>query len=82
MSQKEKLLKRLKARPKDFTYQELQKLMSEFGFEEKQRGKTSGSRVEFSNDMYKFILHKPHNGNTLKPYQIEKLLILLDNLEG
>ncbi len=82
MSQKEKLIKRVRSKPKDFTYQELKKLMSEFGMEEFTKGKTSGSRIKFINDDHDFTLHKPHNGNTLKPYQIKELIEFIDVLEG
>jgi len=40
------------------------------GYEETQKGKTSGSRVAFINKIEKHIirLHKPHPGNELKDY--------------
>lgn len=76
MSRKEKLSKRLQTRPKDFTYDEVRTLLLQLGFEEDQKGKTSGSRVIFIN--YKqnisIDLHKPHPSNVLKIYQINKLI--------
>lgn len=75
MSRKEKLLKRLMSKPKDFTYDEARTLLIQLGFEENNKGKTSGSRVGFKKDVNtKIILHKPHPGNVLKKYQIESLL--------
>ncbi len=76
MSKQEKLLKRLLLRPKDFTYQEAKTLLTQLGFVEKNKGKTSGSRVQFINDLYKIRieLHKPYPGNILKPYQIEDII--------
>ena len=47
MSKIEKLLTRLYSKPKDFTYQELKTLLEQLGFIEYNKGKTSGSRVEF-----------------------------------
>ena len=47
MSTKEKLTERFKKHPKDFTWDELVKFLSGFGFEMNNKGKTSGSRVEF-----------------------------------
>jgi len=47
MSQDEKLIKRLLSKPKDFSYNELQKLLKKMGYIEQQLGKTSGSRVAF-----------------------------------
>lgn len=76
MSRKEKLLKRLKSKPKDFTYDEARTLLLQLGFEEDQKGKTSGSRVIFRNITKKVSieLHKPHPSNVLKSYQINRLV--------
>jgi hypothetical protein len=73
MSKEEKLVKRFLTRPKDFTYDELRKMLKSLGYSEDQKGKTSGSRVAFCNDITKHIirLHKPHPGNELKMYQID-----------
>ena len=49
MSQKEKLVKRIRALPKDFTFDELRSLFAYLGFEMESKGKTSGSRVKFYN---------------------------------
>ena len=45
MSKKEKLINRLKTKPKDFTYNEAKTLLESVGFVESNKGKTSGSRV-------------------------------------
>ena len=76
MSKGEKLVKRLLAKPNDFTYNELKSLLSHLGYVETQSGKTSGSRVAFINERDKHIirLHKPHPGNELKKYQIEQVI--------
>jgi hypothetical protein len=81
MSKEEKLVKRFLERPKDFTYDELRRLLRGFGYEEISLGKTSGSRVAFYNENAKHIirLHKPHPGNVLKMYQVDQLI---DDLEG
>ena len=82
MSKKDKLLKRLKSKPLDFTYDELKTLLNYLGFYENNKGRTSGSRVEFIREGHKKIqLHKPHPRNVLKPYQIEILLNELEELE-
>ena len=62
MSTKEKLIERFKTLPKDFTFDELIKLLSGFGFEVNNKGKTSGSRVRFQNTKLKLIIdiHRPH----------------------
>jgi len=70
MTKAEKLLNRFLSRPKDFTYNELLRLLNSLGYKEQQG---SGSRVVFKNDKIKHSikLHKPHPGNILKRYQIE-----------
>ena len=82
MSKKEKLLQRLKSRPKDFTYDEAKAILNSLGFAEDNKGKTSGSRVTFINEFSaKIDLHKPHPGNVLKSYQINKLINILKEME-
>jgi hypothetical protein len=72
MGTKEKLIARFKAKPKDFTYAELKRLLGYFSYSEEQ---SSGSRVIFINKQkgHKIKLHKPHPGNILKRYQIEMI---------
>lgn len=76
MSRKEDLIKKLLSKPKDFTYNELKKLLNSLGYVESTKGKTSGSRVSFFNPASKSIisLHKPHPGNTLKAYTINDII--------
>ena len=71
MSKIDKLIVRLLSYPKDFTYSELKKLLSSFGYSEVQG---SGSRVCFSKDDHKIKLHKPHPGNELKTYQLDLVI--------
>ena len=77
-----KLLKRLLARPKDFTYDELKQLLSSVGCAEDNKGRTSGSRVAFVHKGTGTILrlHKPHPNNELKGYQIKLVIEFLENL--
>ena len=75
MKRLEKLLKKLQSKPKDFTYEEAKTLLLQLGFEESNKGKTSGSRSLFKKENgIKILLHKPHPENILKKYQIESLL--------
>lgn len=74
MSKKRKLMKRLLSKPTDFTMEELETLLRYFGLEKSTKGRTSGSRVEFTRDGKKGIsLHQPHPNNTLKPYQMKQV---------
>lgn len=56
--------------PKDFTYEEMKTLLNRLGYEEENKGKTSGSRVIFFNEQlqHSIFLHKPHPGNIIKSY--------------
>ncbi|MCD8104605.1 MAG: type II toxin-antitoxin system HicA family toxin [Lachnospiraceae bacterium] len=52
------------------------------GFEEYNKGKTSGSRVKFYREKDKriILLHKPHPIDTMKPAAIKSLLDFLTAL--
>ena len=71
MSKIDKLIIRLRAYPKDFTYNELKTLLVSFGYKEVQG---AGSRVCFSTYNHKIKLHKPHPGNILKTYQLDLII--------
>lgn len=78
MSRKDKLIARLLSKPKDFTFEELTALLGSFDYQQANLGKTSGSRVAFTNGGGDYIrLHKPHPRNILKPYQIEDIIAAL-----
>jgi len=81
VSKIEKLIQRLKNYPKDFSYDELRKILSQFGYEEINTEKTSGSRVAFYRKTTRHIirLHKPHQKPVLKEYQIQLLIEELKN---
>ena len=76
MGKIDKLVRRLLARPKDFTYDELVKVLNHFDYEEIKKGKTSGSRRAFVRNSTKHIirLHKPHPGNILKIYVVDYVI--------
>jgi hypothetical protein len=76
VSKSDKLVKRFKNKPNDFTYDELCRLMKGFGYIEDSKGKSSGSRVCFYNVETGHVInmHKPHPGSILKKYQIEAIL--------
>ena len=78
MSKKDKLLKRLKSKPLDFTYDELKTLLNYLEFVEHSKGTTSGSRVEFKDKLgRRIILHKPHPNNIIKSYKINEIISAL-----
>lgn len=82
MTRREKLVARLKARPKNFTWDELVRLLVGLGYTEVATGKTGGSRRRFVHETAPTIsLHKPHPGNIVKMYTLEAILRVL-NEEG
>ena len=74
MSRKDKLVERLLKKPKDFTFDEMQSLLSCFGYELKQGG--TGSGVKFikdgSNEVINF--HNPHPSGILKRYVLDQVV--------
>jgi len=81
MSKIEKLVERLLRIPKDFNYDEAKTILLHYGFTERNKGKTSGSRVEFVKDDKTIQLHKPHPNGDLKTYQIKQLIDELRDLK-
>lgn len=79
MGTKEKLLLRFKALPNDFTWTELVRLFSIFGYEICNKGKTSGSRVIFKKGESAYAAHKPHPGSIVKPYVMKQVYEFLKN---
>lgn len=72
MTRKDKLLRRFQDRPRDFTWDELVRLLTALGFKEARTGKTGGSRRRFihGNGLV-IMLHKPHPGNVVKAYVMD-----------
>ena len=61
MSKYEKLFERFIKVPTDFTWDELKKILSSFGYSEISKGKTAGSRKKFVDmEGNLILLHKPH----------------------
>lgn len=75
MGKKDKLIERLRSKPKDFSFAETETLLEYLGYVRTDKGKTSGSRIAFKNPQHKTImLHKPHPRKELLEYQIKELL--------
>lgn len=72
MSRRRKLICRFLERPADLTWDEMSRLLREFGYEEARGGRTSGSRVAFIHKASGHIIriHRPHPGRIMKRYQI------------
>ena len=79
MSQKEKLIRRLKSRPKDFTFNEVETLLEYLSYKRTDKGRTSGSRVAFVSDgRAPILLHRPHPRKELLEYQVKQLIDTLE----
>ena len=78
MSRRDKLVDRLKGRPKDFTWDELVRLLEGLAYAEAATGKTGGSRRRFVHATAPTMaLHKPHPGNIVKMYVLDEVLRVL-----
>ncbi len=80
MSKIEKLIDRLHSKPKDFTWEEMIKILRYFHYEEISAGRTGGSRRRFINHKNVVIsLHEPHPQRVLKKYQLDIIIEHLKN---
>ena len=79
MGQKEKLIQRLKTKPKNFTFDDAEALLKYLDYVCSSKGRTSGSRIIFSSEKHgNILLHKPHPQKELKTYQIKQLIEILE----
>ena len=79
MGQKERLIAKLQSNPRDFTFGDAETLLGFMTYRRSNKGKTSGSRVIFTSDVYKtkILLHKPHPRKELLEYQVKQLIEVL-----
>ena len=79
MGQKEKLILRLKSRPRDLTFDETETLLRYLGYHRSDKGRTSGSRAMFLHpDHPPILLHRPHPRKELLAYQVSQLIDALE----
>jgi hypothetical protein len=77
VSKREKLLRRIASKPKDFTWSELVSLMTALGFDmEKSSG--SGRKFFLKETGAVLFIHEPHPAKVLKPYQVKDAITLLE----
>jgi hypothetical protein len=82
LSRKEKMVKRLLARPRDLAWEELTAVLTFLGYKERKKGKTGGSRRRFVHASAPPInLHKPHPKNIVKMYVIREVIEFLEREE-
>lgn len=82
MSQKDRLIARLKMKPTDFSIQELDTLMNKCGCHKYNRGRTSGSAIAYIHVATKRVLslHSPHPQKLLKTYMVKMVLEFLQDV--
>ncbi|MCQ2198087.1 MAG: type II toxin-antitoxin system HicA family toxin [Bacteroidaceae bacterium] len=74
MSSKEKLIARFKTLPSDFTFEELERMLSILGYTKSNKGKTSGSRAIYKDEEgHPIMIHRPHPGNIIKGYAMRQI---------
>ena len=75
MTKIDRLKKRFLSKPKDFSWDELTKLLKSFGYALQTGGKTGGSKRKFIDDEgVEIRLHEPHPGKILKQYQMREII--------
>ncbi len=78
MGRRDKLVERFRTTPKDFTWDELVRLLESLGYRKAPSGRTGGSRRRFVHDTAPTInLHRPHPGNVVRAYALRNVLELL-----
>ena len=78
----DKLIEKFKTIPADFKYSDLKKLLGHFGYTEDTGGKTSGSRMQFTNPEFApIMIHKPHPGSIVKRHALRMVLKTLEERE-
>ncbi|MCK6916894.1 type II toxin-antitoxin system HicA family toxin [Enterobacter kobei] len=81
MGRKEKLKLKLDRLPKNFTWDELVALMSQYGFKLLNAKRGSGRKF-YNQALDKLVIfHEPHPENTLKRYVLEEVKLLLDEID-
>ena len=70
------MIERLLSMPADYSFDEVRTLLLRLGFEQSNKGKTSGSAVRFyrSSDQAVIMFHKPHSPDILKRYVMKDII--------
>lgn len=82
MGKRDALTTRLLSMPKDFEQREMDTFMSQCGCVKNNRGKTSGSAVQYVHQATQrvFTYHRPHPGNIIKPYILKAAIQFLQSV--
>ena len=78
MSKKEKMVKRILSKPKDYTINELDSLMHLCNCLKNNRGGSSGSAIKYiGKGKHELRIHRPHPSNIVPRYVIEAAISFL-----
>lgn len=76
-----KVQERLLQHANDITFDELATLLSHYGYQASNKGKTSGSRVLFTNkNLQPILVHKPHPAKEMNETSLKGVRELIERL--
>lgn len=82
MSRREKLYQKIKNNPKNVRFEEIEQLLLNIGFEERQARKGSSHYIFYHERLKNnIVIPKPHQGKHVKPIYIRKALTGIEILE-
>ncbi|MDI6736132.1 MAG: type II toxin-antitoxin system HicA family toxin [bacterium] len=82
MSMIEKLYQKIKNNPKNVRFEEIERLLLNIGFEERQAQKGSSHYIFYHKKLKNnIVIPKPHQAKHVKPIYIKKALIGIEILE-
>lgn len=74
LSKYERIKRKLLQGSGNLTFAEIETLLKHLGFQRDNKGKVSGSRIQFyKKGARAIVLHRPHPRNTLLDYQIKQI---------
>lgn len=78
VSKYDRIIRKLNNESGNLTFNELNSLLAHLGYEPDNKGRTSGSRIQFyKSNSQSITLHKPHPRKTLLNYQIKQITATL-----
>jgi hypothetical protein len=81
MNKTERLIQRLEAKPHDFTFAEMETLVTALGFKRLKKSKADEARLCFVRGQTLLDVRKPKERGVLLHYQMTQILTLLERKE-
>lgn len=83
MSQKEKKIREIINNPKNVRFLEIDKLLTDLGFDKRQAGKGSSHYIYSNKEVRSLIVLVSHSKNDILPeYQVKKALTIIKQMEN